>query len=162
MIRLILATLLVTLALDAQAAPDTCHVTGTAYDYAGLPLPSAVIRLVDRQTRQSVYRETDASAAFAFADLPADSSGQRYQLDVLSRATEVTGSHMGMTMSAPTIAAVIDRLSQKEGDWKPFDKSKYSSLFYPGGANDNDLPGNPGWKATPQSPSLFRDKKPKS
>jgi hypothetical protein len=94
MIRLILAALLVTLTLDTQAAPDTCRVTGTAYDYAGLPLPSAVIRLVDRQTRQTAYRETDASAAFAFADLPADSNGQRYQLDVLSPAAEVTGSHI--------------------------------------------------------------------
>ena len=103
MIRLILASLLVTLALDAQAAPDTCHVTGTAYDYAGLPLPSAVIRLVDRQTRLTAYRETDASAAFAFADLPADSSGQRYQLDVLSPATAVTGSHI-LTRSVLGIA----------------------------------------------------------
>ncbi len=74
---------------------------------------------------------------------------------------EVYGSHMGMTMSALTIAAVIDRLAQKEGDWKPFDKAKYTMLMYPAGANDNQLPGNPGWKATPQSPSLFRDKKPK-
>jgi hypothetical protein len=94
MIRLALTALLVTLALNAQASPNTCHITGTAYDYSGRPLPAAVIRLIDRQTQQTAYRAADANAAFAFADLPVDTSGQRYQLDVLSAPVEVTGSHI--------------------------------------------------------------------
>jgi hypothetical protein len=92
MTRLVLIALLAALALDAQAAPDTCRVSGTAYDYTGHPLPTAVVRLIDRQTRQTAYRATDANAAFVFADLPMDASGQRYRLDVLSPPTLVTGS----------------------------------------------------------------------
>ena len=94
MIRPVLIALLATLALDAQAAADTCHISGTAYDYTGQPLPTAVIRLIDQQTHQTAYRAADASAAFAFADLPVDTSGQRYRLDVLSPATVVTGTHI--------------------------------------------------------------------
>ncbi|MGH8158909.1 MAG: carboxypeptidase regulatory-like domain-containing protein [Rhodanobacter sp.] len=94
MIRLVLTALLVTLAFDAQALPDTCRITGTAYDYSGRPLPAAVIRLTDQQTQLVVYRATDANAAFAFADLPVDANGQRYRLDVLSAPAEVTGSHI--------------------------------------------------------------------
>ncbi|GAB2538066.1 hypothetical protein [Rhodanobacter koreensis] len=94
MIRLALTALLVTLAINAQASPDTCHITGTAYDYSGHPLPAAVIRLIDQQTQLTVYRAADANAAFAFADLPVDASGQRYRLDVLSPPTEVTGSYI--------------------------------------------------------------------
>lgn len=92
MSRLILIALLATLALDARAASDTCRISGTAYDYTGHPLPTAVIRLIDRQTRQTAYQATDANAAFAFADLPVDASGQRYRLDVLSPPTLVTGA----------------------------------------------------------------------
>jgi hypothetical protein len=94
MTHLILIALLATLAIDAQAAPETCRISGTAYDYTGHPLPTAVIRLIDRQTRQITYRASDANAAFAFADLPVDTSGQRYRLDVLSAATVVTGTHI--------------------------------------------------------------------
>ena len=92
MTRLVLIAVLAALALDAQAAPDTCRISGTAYDYTGHPLPTAVIRLTDQQTQQTAYRATDANAAFAFAALPVDASGQRYQLDVLSPPTVVTGS----------------------------------------------------------------------
>jgi hypothetical protein len=94
MIRPILFALLATLALDVQAAPDTCRITGTVYDYSGHPLPAAVIRLIDRQTQQTTYRAADANAAFAFADSPADASGQRYRLDVLSPAVAETGTHI--------------------------------------------------------------------
>ena len=79
---------------------------------------------------------------------------------------EVYGSHIGMTFNPLTIAAVIDRLAQKEGDWKPFDRSKYAMLLYPRGAAASDLPVNPGFKLDPKtSPSLFdakKDKKPKA
>lgn len=103
MIRLALTALLVTLALNAQASPDTCHIAGTAYDYTGHPLPDAVIRLTDQQTQLAAYLEADANAAFAFADLPVDANGQRYRLDVLSSPTEVTGSHI-LTRSVLGIA----------------------------------------------------------
>jgi hypothetical protein len=93
MIRLVLITLLATLALDAQASSDTCIITGTAFDYSGRPLPNAVVRLTDQQTHQMVYRAADTNAAFAFEDQLPDVSGQRYRLDVLSQPTVVVGTH---------------------------------------------------------------------
>jgi hypothetical protein len=92
MIRLVLITLLATVAFDAYASPDTCLISGTAYDYSGRPMPNAVVRLIDQQTHQTAYRASDANATFAFADQLPDSSGQRYRLDVLSQPTVVVGS----------------------------------------------------------------------
>ena len=82
------------MAFDAQVSTDTCRITGTAYDHSGRPLPAAVIRLSDRQTRQTACRAADAKAAFAFDGLPADASGQRHRLVVLSPAIRVTGTHV--------------------------------------------------------------------
>lgn len=76
---------------------------------------------------------------------------------------EVYGSHMGMTVNPLTIAAVVDRLAQKEGEWKPFDRKKYMMLLYPKGADEADIPANPGFKHDKKD-SLFdkkQDKKPK-
>jgi hypothetical protein len=92
MIRLVLIALLAAVTFDAQAAPDTCLITGTAYDYSGKPLPNAVIRLIDQQTHQTAYRATDMNAMFSFADQLPDASGQRYRLDVLSPPTVVVGT----------------------------------------------------------------------
>ncbi len=94
MIRMVLTALIATFAVDAQASTDTCHISGTAYDYSGHPLPAAVIRLTDLQTHQTEFRAADASAAFAFSDLAQDASGQRYRLDILSPAVIVTGTHI--------------------------------------------------------------------
>lgn len=94
MIRLALTVLLASAAFDAQASPATCRLAGTVYDDSGHPLPAAVVRLIDRQTRRVVYRAADERASFAFADLPADADGQRYRLDLLGPAMTVTGSHI--------------------------------------------------------------------
>jgi len=94
MIRLLLAALVTTTALSAQASTGTCQIWGTAFDYAGQPMPTAVVRLVDRQTHQSSYRAVDAKAKFEFADVSADTSGYRYRLDVLSDPTVVVGTHI--------------------------------------------------------------------
>lgn len=117
--RLVLAALIVTLALDAQASSDTCRITGTAYDYSGRPLPAAVIRLIDRQTREAEYRAVDATAAFAFTDVASDASGQRYRLDVLSPAVVVTGTHirtrsvLGIAPAFTCVAAQNSRVDVK-------------------------------------------------
>ena len=67
---------------------------------------------------------------------------------------EVYGSHIGMTFNPLTIAAVIDRLGQKEGEWKAFDKKDYPMLVYPAGKCDP--PENPEWKADEKAKSLFK------
>lgn len=72
---------------------------------------------------------------------------------------EVTGSHLGMTANALTLAVLVDRLAQKEGAWQPFDPAKYPQLYFPKTAANDDLPENPGWKKVDKQ-RLFKDKKP--
>ena len=115
MMRLLLAALLATFAVDSQAASGTCQIAGTAFDYTGQPLPTAVVRLVDRQTHQASYRAADANARFEFTDLTADASGERYRLDVLSPATVVTGTHIrtrSVVGIAPTFACSGDQIAR--------------------------------------------------
>jgi hypothetical protein len=89
--RLALILFLSTPAFSVLAATDACSVAGTAYDAAGRPLHSAVVRLVNLQTQQAAFSAADTHAAFAFDSvMPADAG--RYRLDVLSEPTVVTGS----------------------------------------------------------------------
>jgi hypothetical protein len=93
MFRLALVVVFSTQAFGALAATDDCRVAGTAYDAAGRPLRTAVVRLMDLQTRQAMFMTADAHATFAFDSLaPADVG--RYRLDVLSEPTQVTGSRI--------------------------------------------------------------------
>lgn len=93
MYRIFISLILFVPAVAAFAAGDLCSVSGTAYDTSGKPLQS-VVRLVDRHTSATRFLATDAHAGFAFADLVADESGQRYQIDLLSPPTVVTGSRI--------------------------------------------------------------------
>lgn len=45
---------------------------------------------------------------------------------------EVSATHMGMGANAAVLWAMADRLAQKEGEWKPFDKNAtaFHSLFF--------------------------------
>lgn len=91
MSRFALVVLLAAAAGTAHA--DGCRVTGTVYDADGRPLRSAVLRLVDLETRQSAFSAADANAGFSFdAVAPADIG--RYRIDVLSAPTTVTGSRI--------------------------------------------------------------------
>jgi pimeloyl-ACP methyl ester carboxylesterase len=44
---------------------------------------------------------------------------------------EVQGSHCGLGHHPAAVYAVADRLAQKEGAWKPFDRSGWRALLYP-------------------------------
>lgn len=60
---------------------------------------------------------------------------------------EVRSGHLGMVVSVPAVMALLDRLAQKEGEWKPFNAKQYGvSKFPPVPAND-ELPANPEWTA---------------
>jgi pimeloyl-ACP methyl ester carboxylesterase len=60
---------------------------------------------------------------------------------------EVRSGHLGMVANVPAVMALLDRLAQKEGAWKPFNASQYgASKFPPVPAND-ELPANPEWTA---------------
>jgi len=44
---------------------------------------------------------------------------------------EVTGSHCGLGHHPAAVFAIADRLAQKEGKWKPFDRSGFRALAFP-------------------------------
>jgi pimeloyl-ACP methyl ester carboxylesterase len=49
----------------------------------------------------------------------------------LTENIEVQGSHCGLGHHPAVVYAVADRLSQKEGAWKPFDRGGWRALLYP-------------------------------
>lgn len=91
MFRFSIALVVLVIAVPLHA--QTCRVAGSTYDAAGHPIDS-VVRLVDRQTRTTRFSASDAQAGFAFDNLIADESGQRYRIDMLSPPTVVTGSRI--------------------------------------------------------------------
>jgi hypothetical protein len=48
-----------------------------------------------------------------------------------SESIEVESSHCGMGHHPAAVYAVADRLAQKEGQWKPFDRSGWRAMVYP-------------------------------
>lgn len=60
---------------------------------------------------------------------------------------EVRSGHLGMIANLPAVVALMDRLAQKEGDWRPFDGAKYGAEKYPSVPANDDLPQNPEWTA---------------
>jgi pimeloyl-ACP methyl ester carboxylesterase len=50
---------------------------------------------------------------------------------VQTESIEVDSSHCGMGHHPAVVYAVADRLAQKEGQWRPFDRSGWRSLAYP-------------------------------
>jgi len=85
--------LILTLVAPGAFAADGCRVAGTAYDAAGKPLGSAVVRLLDMDTGQTQFSAADRHAAFSF-DGVAPSDIGRYRIDLLSAPTVVTGTRL--------------------------------------------------------------------
>ena len=48
-----------------------------------------------------------------------------------TESIEVESSHCGMGHHPAAVYAVADRLAQKEGQWRPFDRSGWRSVVYP-------------------------------
>ncbi|CAM3136968.1 Alpha/beta hydrolase [Sphingomonas antarctica] len=44
---------------------------------------------------------------------------------------EVRGSHCGLGINASVLYAIADRLAQKDGEWKPFDRKGMRAFVYP-------------------------------
>jgi pimeloyl-ACP methyl ester carboxylesterase len=96
----------------------------------------------------SLYSKDDGLVDWKYALNPATP---------LSENVEVFGSHMGMAFNPLTLAAVLDRLAQPEGSWKPFDAAPYKSLVFPANDMHGPLPENPAWKMD-KDKSIFRRK----
>ncbi|MBI1215547.1 MAG: alpha/beta fold hydrolase [Alphaproteobacteria bacterium] len=78
----------------------------------------------------------------------------------LTENIEVSGSHLGMAFSEQTVCAILDRLAQPEGQWKPFAPDASWGVSYPA-PQKLDLPENPQWSLkTGKGKPMFTPKKP--
>jgi pimeloyl-ACP methyl ester carboxylesterase len=48
-----------------------------------------------------------------------------------TESIRIIGSHCGMTMNPTAWFLLAERLSQEPGEWQPFERSGWSSFFYP-------------------------------
>lgn len=61
---------------------------------------------------------------------------------------QIVSSHAAMPWNKAALVALLDRLAQPEGQWKPFDKTKYRDIFFPSTIRSKDCPQNPKWTGT--------------
>lgn len=70
----------------------------------------------------AIYSRTDGVVAW---------QGCREQASSTTQNIEVEGSHCGLGHNPAVLYAIADRLAQKEGEWRPFDRSGVRGLVYP-------------------------------
>lgn len=56
-----------------------------------------------------------------------------------AESVEVLGSHSGMAFNPMVLNVIADRLSQKEGNWLPFERRGCRALLYPKPAQPEDI-----------------------
>lgn len=99
----------------------------------------------------SIYSKSDGLVDWEASVNPAEPGAE---------SIEVSSSHLGMIVHPPAVAAVLDRLAQPEGAWKPFDKKAYEKHSFGDGPANDDVPQNPKFPhAQAKSEPLFRKKK---
>ena len=80
----------------------------------------------------AVYSRTDGVAAWPCCR--DDEEGE------LNENIEVPGSHIGLGVNPLVYHLLLDRLSQPEGEWAPFDRSGLRSFFYREKSNGQQAP----------------------
>lgn len=94
---------------------DDGHTKGQMAESArALPMPAT-----------SIYSKNDGIVAWQNCREPESASSDNI---------EVRGSHCGLGVNPAVLYAVADRLSQREGDWHPFERTGFRALFYPAGS----------------------------
>ncbi|TAL40097.1 MAG: alpha/beta fold hydrolase [Alphaproteobacteria bacterium] len=73
----------------------------------------------------------------------------------LSENIRVDGGHIGIVFNPMAVTAVLDRLSQKEGHWMPFDRSDYKEMGFPKAELGTKLPPNPEFRHQ-KNKSMFK------
>ena len=87
--------------------------------YAQLPVPPSV-------PTTSIYSKTDGIVAWQ------GSIQDPHPDNPYTENIEIPASHIGLGVNPLTMVAIADRLAQKEGEWCPFDRAGYRSLFFKG------------------------------
>ena len=134
--------------LLARRAPDAIRqVITLGSPFNGSPKSSNVWRLyelmsgskVDGAHTQDMIAEIAAPPLVPFSAIYSKGDGVvawqtcRDDESATSENIEVHGSHMGLGVNPSVLTAVADRLAQKPGEWRRFDRSKLKhGWMYPG------------------------------
>ena len=77
----------------------------------------------------SIYSRTDGVVAWQSSLEPASAT---------TESIEVVSSHIGMAVHPAVLFAVAERLAQREGAWKPFERQGWRAAVYPAAATARD------------------------
>ncbi len=137
----------------ARRAPEQVRTVITlGSPFAGAPRASNAWRLYERVSERKVddhpWRErmkvpppVPATAIFSRSDGIVAWQGCLEQEGPSAENIEVQGSHCGLGHNPLALYAIADRLAQREGHWRRFDRSGLSGLVYPDPQREHDAPG---------------------
>ncbi|MEH6593842.1 MAG: alpha/beta fold hydrolase [Halioglobus sp.] len=92
-----------------------------------LPLDQAVLAVAPPVPTTAIYSHGDGVVNWK-------TSVQEAGHHELTESIRIIGSHCGMTMNPTAWFLVAERLAQESGDWKPFERAGWETLFYPTGS----------------------------
>jgi len=139
----------------ARRAPDQVRAVITlGSPFAGAPRASNAWRLYERASERKVEdypgRErmklpppVPSTAIYTRSDGIVAWQGCLEREGPTSENIEVEGSHCGLGHNPLALYAIADRLSQPEGEWRPFDRSGMRAMVYRDPRRDADAPGHP-------------------
>ena len=134
--------------LYGQLNPATAHLLKSAKMSDRLLTPPPV-------PTTSIFSKTDETVEWHACLNPAAPQTENIQ---------VHASHAGIPFNPTAINVILDRLGQKEGQWKPFaaSTSRLANFFYPSKGEKLNAPKNPDWDpAKIKTQSLFKKTRPK-
>jgi pimeloyl-ACP methyl ester carboxylesterase len=128
-------------ALYTQINPDTANILQDEANHDRLITPPPV-------PTTSIYSKSDETVDWYGCLNPATA---------LTENIRVRASHAGIPFNPAAVKAVLDRLGQPEGEWKPFapKKSPLNLLRYPGRRKKLETPQNPKWDSAKPSQQIF-------
>ncbi len=139
----------------ARRAPGQVRAVITlGSPFAGAPKASNAWRLYEAASRRKVddwpERErmklappVPSTAIYSRSDGIVAWQGCLEREGPLTENIEVEGSHCGLGHNPVALYAIADRLSQPEGEWRPFDRRGLRALLYRDPRRDAHAPGHP-------------------
>ncbi|HEV8096798.1 MAG TPA: alpha/beta hydrolase [Burkholderiales bacterium] len=135
--------------LARKAPEDVRLVISLGSPFTGNPRASNVWRLFELVSGKEVEDLSRQTAALPALTVPVTSIYSRSdgivawqncieQEGPLAENIEVEGSHSGLGHNAAALYAVADRLAQREGEWRPFDRASAPAPMYPDPHRDGE------------------------
>lgn len=127
----------------ARRAPDQVRsVITLGSPFAGEPRASNAWRIYEAESGMRVHEWAEREQARMPPPVPSTAiysrsdgivawQGCMEQEGPMSENIEIEGSHCGLGHNPLALYAIADRLSQPQGDWKPFERTALRALVYP-------------------------------